>query len=317
MVRITRTWLVVWCATALLVPGCTKAGNQPARPASGSPCPTPAAFADAANGMAPTVFEGSSVTVTVTGDVTCTSGWAYADVVYDYAGGVARAGWVVLQYADDRWQWVVDDYWKQFGDELCSRVPDAIAAKVGCAAPSTVPSGSPCTGAGPRTIDEGVATGWDGICVPGDFCAVPGTIRIPKDGTVVESTKYREAHISASDDDRIRGDVDGDGRDEAAIYLYCHTGSGVAAGRIAVAYAIVSQRNDQLTVPGVVTAQKQDPDLMPTSFKSLTLERGKITAVEQWYRSPDPTCCPSGTATTVWTVGPDGKLTPGAPDVTG
>jgi hypothetical protein len=95
----------------------------------------------------------------------------------------------------------------------------------------------------------------------------------------VESTKYRQAHVSADDDKRIRGDVDCDGRDEAAVYLYCHTGSGVAAGRIAVAYAVFSQMNDTLTLIGVVTAQKQEPDMMPTTFASITLEQ---------ERSPQP-----------------------------
>jgi hypothetical protein len=268
--------------------------------------------------MAPGIFEGSPVTVHVDGDVTCAAGWAHADVTF--GSSAVRTGWVILQYVDGEWRWTVDDYWHQFGEpeELCTRLPDALRAPVGCAEPSaSAVARSSCVAptGGPRTLAEAVAAGWEGVCVPGEFCGIANPIMLSKDGIITESERWGEAHIDVVGD-KDRGDLDGDGTDEVAVELDCTTGSGVAAGRLAGAYAVFADKPAGLTILGVVTAQKQEADVMPTLFESIELKRGSLTANERWYRPSDATCCPSGTATTIWTLDPTGRLTAGAANVT-
>ncbi len=52
-----------------------------------------------------------------------------------------------------------------------------------------------------------------------------------------------------------------------------------------------------------------------TLLTKVELTRGRVVAYETWYRPSDATCCPSGTAVTVWTL-QGGRLSPGAPRIT-
>ncbi|GIF69973.1 hypothetical protein Ais01nite_80080 [Asanoa ishikariensis] len=318
--RRRRWWLLAGCTLLTLALVATAVFlNRPsttAPPPAGAhpPCPSGDEFAARATELAPVIFEGSSVTVRVDGAVTCAPGWAHADVSFDNG----RAGWVVLRYVDGTWQWTVDDYWRQFGedDELCTRLPDELRAVRGCAAATSAPPTEGVPDCGRQGVDAAIAADWDGVCVPGEFCGVDGLVRLSQGGAVTNSGRWGEAHIDVFSGEEVRGDVDGDGTDEVAVLLDCTTGSGLAAGRIARAYVVYVGGVDELRVLGVINGQQQEDGVLPTLFDKLELRPGTAVAHEVWFRQSDMTCCPTGEATTIWTLNAEGKLTPGEPEVT-
>ncbi|MEV0154062.1 hypothetical protein AB0H57_10025 [Micromonospora sp. NPDC050686] len=313
----------------LLAPSAACAAQPPPAPSSSSAteastdCLDRASFEQVASRLAPHIFEGSDVMVRVRdGRVSCASGWAYANVTYVYpdrtvSAEAGRRGWLVLRRVDDEWQWTVDDYWQQFGDSgaLCARLPDRLRANVACPSPSAATEAS-CDSStlDRRSVTEAAAAGWVGACIPGDFCEIDGMVRLTGPETVTESQGWGEVHIMVGH--TVRGDINGDRAEEAAVMLDCNNGGGTAAGQLAFAYVVFDGSDRGLEVLGVVTPRKQEDGVHPTLFQQVTLRPGRVTVRELWYRSSDATCCPSGTATTVWRLS-NGSLSPGMPNVTG
>ena len=98
--------------------------------------------------------------------------------------------------------------------------------------------------------------------------------------------------------------------------VWCTNGGGTADGQISLAYLIFALHDKLLQLIGAVTAQEQPPHGTHVSYiVSITMSPGSIVAHEDWYRASDATCCPSGTAVTVWSY-TNGKLIPGTPDIT-
>jgi len=107
------------------------------------------------------------------------------------------------------------------------------------------------------------------------------------------------------------GDLDGDGRDEAALGVDCANGGGTAAGQLAFSDVIFKAVGRSLRVVGIVAPrQPLDPETshVPLIGK-VAIERGKAVVSEAWYGSYDGDCCASGRARTTWTCAA-GKLRP-------
>jgi hypothetical protein len=98
------------------------------------------------------------------------------------------------------------------------------------------------------------------------------------------------------------GDLDGDGRDEAAVAVTCGNGGGTAGGQLAFATVIFTARRKSLRVLGIVTPQQPlGPAATHVPIVSRVRIRGRtVVAPEAWYGPDDGTCCPSGRARTVW-----------------
>ncbi|MFI5915790.1 esterase/lipase family protein [Dactylosporangium sp. NPDC051541] len=92
------------------------------------PCLNAADFKKVADKEGPTIFEGAPVHFAVSGDVTCQSGYAYAQVT-GYS-----IDWIILRYGDGNWHWAADPYWQQYGDRaaVCSAVPQKIRTAMRC-----------------------------------------------------------------------------------------------------------------------------------------------------------------------------------------
>ena len=99
------------------------------------------------------------------------------------------------------------------------------------------------------------------------------------------------------------GDLDGDGRDEAALRVGCDNGGGTAAGQLAVAAVLFKAVGRSLRVVGIVTPrQPLDPDTSHVPLIDVVaIERGRVVVSEAWYGAHDGTCCASGRARTIWT----------------
>lgn len=113
----------------------------------------------------------------------------------------------------------------------------------------------------------------------------------------------------------VYGDLEGDRRSEAGVNVLCDNGGGTAAGDLAFALVVFEGVHGRLIAIGTVTPQKNPPDVHPTWFRKVKLTRGRVIVHEAWFRPSDSTCCPTGTAVTVWTL-ENGHLTAGPPRIT-
>ena len=158
---------------------------------------------------------------------------------------------------------------------------------------------------------------WAHVPLPGEFCGVPGLVTLKANEATATSDKWGPVHLFRNfrNVPVIYGDVTGDHRSEAAINVGCDNGGGTAAGPLAFAFVVFQGIQGRLTAIGTVTPQKNPPNQHPTLVWKLRLTRGRVIANENWYRPSDSTCCPTGTAVTIWTL-QNGHLVPGAPRIT-
>lgn len=158
----------------------------------------------------------------------------------------------------------------------------------------------------PNAVDVH-AVDWRTAVLPGSICGASQPIRL-RDGTaIVRSTRwrpYRRIHVDTRFARVAYGDLDGDGRDEAALGVDCDNGGGTADGVFAYARVLFVADGDAPRVLGVVTPQRHAlPHAYPTLLQ-VSIKRGAVIARESWYRRRDVgPCCPSGRSTTIWTDG--------------
>ncbi|GGP85369.1 hypothetical protein GCM10010247_68230 [Streptomyces calvus] len=196
--------------------------------------------------------------------------------------------------------------------------------KVPRAAPSSYtetsepPPAAPPADAGPGSAPDDLHDlDWARLAVPGDFCDIPDPITFTDGEATAHSDTHGTVHAEHHPDDVVYGDVVGDSRTEAALLVGCDTGGQTASGRLAWAYVVFSSEEGRLRHVGTVTPQQYIGG-QASSFVSVLLDPGQVIAHESWHRRTDATCCPSGSAVTVWRVDrddPDGTLKPGLPRV--
>lgn len=188
--------------------------------------------------------------------------------------------------------------------------------------PATVTAATPVTTSRPGSVTPlGEFSGdiheidWRRSRLPGDFCDIPELVAFEDGEATAVSNSWGAVHLSvmSTPDDTVYGDVDGDGGDEALIHLECDNGGGTASGQLAFGYVVVRESGGALGALGSIV-----PKLTPQESSHVTLlgdveiKAGQITVEELWYRTSDPTCCPSGVALTTWRWESD-RLTAGAP----
>jgi hypothetical protein len=100
----------------------------------------------------------------------------------------------------------------------------------------------------------------------------------------------------------IFGDLDGDGRDEAALSVDCANGGGTADGQLGFSVVVFKAVGTSLRVAGIVRPQQPlTPSIGHVPIvATVRFERGSVIAPEVWYGPYDGTCCGSGRAQTTW-----------------
>jgi len=151
---------------------------------------------------------------------------------------------------------------------------------------------------------------WRKVVLPGGACGSSQPIR-PRRGYGGAATAFVHADVNlpwwnpvvvSSWGRPVFGDLDGDGRDEAALHVTCANGGGMAAGQLQFSDAIFKAVGKSLRVIGIVTPrQPLDPRAghVPLEFVH-RIERGQLIAREAWYGPFDGTCCASGDVETTW-----------------
>jgi hypothetical protein len=151
---------------------------------------------------------------------------------------------------------------------------------------------------------------WRNAKLPAGFCDVDDLVEFRDAEGTASSGRWGRVHLFAAyNPERVGyGDLDGDGKDEAAVDVGCDNGGGTASGQLASAYVVVTVRNGSLEVVGEIgtTTMRDDSPRVP-SLSDPRVEKGSITVKEFWYRPSDATCCPSGEAWTTWRLR-DGAL---------
>jgi hypothetical protein len=196
------------------------------------------------------------------------------------------------------------------GDDRIPRAQPSSVSPEEPPAVSTAPTAALSVGTAPSDLHD---VDWANISLPGEFCDVPGLITFSNGEATGSSQRWGSVHLFV-DKHVVYGDVEGDSRSEAAVLTGCDNGGGTAGGQLGFAYVVLSGRGGSLDVIGSVTPKVEPPDVHTTLIGEITLARGQLTVHEAWYRPSDPTCCPSGTAVTVWKL-EAGRLVPGAPSI--
>ncbi len=198
--------------------------------------------------------------------------------------------------------------WRQYLPDLaydppCPKITSVPPSHGSAGVVTTSPAGVTSSSLGPAPDDlHGVD--WDQATVTGAFCGVEGPVRLRDGRAEATSTLWGKVFLWTSRPAQVRyGDLDGDGRDEAAVTLGCDDGSGATPWKLALGYGIVVVRSvggsSELVGEISATTMRDDAPHIP-SLTEPRLEKGVITVEELWYRPSDGDCCPSAASLTRW-----------------
>jgi hypothetical protein len=150
------------------------------------------------------------------------------------------------------------------------------------------------------------AVDWRRVLVPGAACGATHPIRLDPRSDWGDAFVRSAVHpwwpavVVGTGWNGVRsGDLDADGRDEAALDVACSNAGGTAAGQLAFSNGIYAARGRSLRSLGIVTPRQ--PLYAAATHVPLVwaeIRRGKVVAHESWYGPHDGTCCASGR--TIW-----------------
>jgi hypothetical protein len=148
------------------------------------------------------------------------------------------------------------------------------------------------------------AVHWNEVVLPGAACGAARPIRLRRHHRAFVRSALEPwwPLVEVFTNGVSYGDLDGDGRDEAAITVVCSNGGGTGGGQLGFAAVVFAARGNALKVVGIIAPRQP---LVPGQVHVPVLGRigiqpGKLIAQEAWYGRNDGTCCASGRATTLW-----------------
>jgi hypothetical protein len=156
------------------------------------------------------------------------------------------------------------------------------------------------------------ATRWRSVTLPGAVCGATRPIKLHDTVAFVRSSAYPWwARVAVYTGGVTYGDLDGDGRDEAALGVDCNNGGGTAAGQLGFASVVFTEREHVLRAMAILTPRQPfTPDASHVPILGrVNIRRGLAVAHEGWYGPHDGDCCSSGRVRTVWRYA-SGSLVP-------
>jgi hypothetical protein len=141
---------------------------------------------------------------------------------------------------------------------------------------------------------------WGDVTIPGQLCRVNGPIHLHNGQAKVSHSGFGMA-LDVSLFTITRGDLESHGLQVAALQIWCNNTGGTADGELAEGIMVfASSKSPHLL--GTLTPQHHTSAMVHIPF--IIVNRidttGHIAVTEHFYNNIDPTCCPSGTATTLW-----------------
>jgi hypothetical protein len=159
------------------------------------------------------------------------------------------------------------------------------------------------------------ALDWSAISLPGGVCGSSRPIRLHRWKTFihpdVDLLWLNPVVVDASWAPPTFGDLDGDGRDEAALDVLCADGSGLEIGMLSTSSVVLRAVGRSLRVVGVLGSGLPFRLFNRAPRNGVAaIRRGRVIVTTSWFGRYDGTCCPSGRARTVWRY-ERGRLRPG------
>ena len=151
-----------------------------------------------------------------------------------------------------------------------------------------------------RTLDP-QSVNWGDVTIPGQLCEVKGQIQLHDGRATVRHSGFGMA-LDVMELTVTRGNL-GPGLQVAAFQIWCDNTAGMADGELAEGIMVFDSPVGHPHLLGTLTPQHKTsaavhiPIIVVTHIDST----GHIAVTESFYNLANPTCCPSGRATTIWT----------------
>jgi hypothetical protein len=141
---------------------------------------------------------------------------------------------------------------------------------------------------------------WSDVTIPGQLCKVNGPIKLHNGKAFVRHSGFGMA-LDVFMTNVTRGSLR-HGLQVAALQVWCDNTGGTADGQLAEGILVFDSPGGHPHLLGTLTPQlKGNPVLhIPFVVVNHIESTGHVAITEFFYNSANPTCCPSGRATTLW-----------------
>jgi hypothetical protein len=175
-------------------------------------------------------------------------------------------------------------------------IVSSLAAVTALAATALTTTGSAAQAAPART--SGV--NWSDVTIPGQLCKVNGPIKLHNGKAFVRHSGFGVA-LDVLMTTVTRGSL-GHGLQVAALQVWCDNTGGTADGQLAEGILVFDSPGGHPHLLGTLTPQLKGNPMLHIPFIAVNHieSTGHVAITEFFYDSANPTCCPSGRATTVW-----------------
>jgi hypothetical protein len=175
-------------------------------------------------------------------------------------------------------------------------IVSSLAAVTALAATALTTTGGAAQAAPARTS----SVNWSDVTIPGQLCKVSGPIKLHNGKAFVRHSGFGMA-LDVLMTSVTRGSL-GHGLQVAALQVWCDNTGGTADGQLAEGILVFDSPGGHPHLLGTLTPQlKGNPMLhIPFIVVNHVESTGHVAITEFFYNSANPTCCPSGRATTLW-----------------
>ena len=141
---------------------------------------------------------------------------------------------------------------------------------------------------------------WSNVTIPGKLCKVNGPITLHNGKAFVRHSGFGMA-LDVVSTTVTHGSL-GHGLQVAALQIWCNNTGGTADGQLAEGIFVFDSPGGKAHLLGTLTPQlKGNPMLhIPFIMVNHIESSGHVAVTEFFYTAANPTCCPSGRATTLW-----------------
>lgn len=151
---------------------------------------------------------------------------------------------------------------------------------------------------------------WGDIAVPGSLCFHSGSVQLHNGQAQIVDAARGNPNIPPGTGPSYV-DIDDNyasvhyfnlepGVPASFVPVDCNNNGGTADGVLLYVILVYEGGPRNLDLIGTIKPRVQPPNVLPTLLGVQSVTPGRITISESWYHPNDGTCCPSGSATSIW-----------------